>query len=155
MMQPACSASFASRSGVLHLYTDMALEAVINKISADRACGKVESFNIQQWAAFAKKKSNIASSICKELGRLKASQSVSRIPRGCDLDPLHQADPWAGACFGSSRYEHEDDEAPPQQSVPTAPSWQKFFSRPSEQDTEAMQFHQRTRLRELLFGRRL
>ena len=81
MMQPASIASFASHSGVPHLYTDMALESLIDKISVDRASDKLEGFDIQQWAAFAKKRSNIASSICKELGRLKA-QASSNFPNG-------------------------------------------------------------------------
>ena len=76
MKQPACIATFASVSGQLHLYTEKALETVITKISLHDSNAKFEGFDILQWAAFAKKKSNIASSTCRELGRLKASRST-------------------------------------------------------------------------------
>ena len=134
MAQAACIASFASHSGVLHLYTDKALEAVVNKIAVDGARDKLEGFDILEWAAFAKKKSNIASSICKELGRLKTCMSASTPSRRCDLDPLHQSDPWAGASLAPPRSKHEGVEASLGQGLQKAPLWQNYFLRPSEQD---------------------
>ena len=71
MSQPLCIAAFASRAGFLHLYTEQALEIVLDKISMGHVIEKIEGYDIMQWAAFARKKSQIASSICKELGRLK------------------------------------------------------------------------------------
>ena len=130
MMQPACIASFASRSGQLHIFTKEALETVIDKISMESTVDKLEGFDITQWAAFAKKKSNIASSICKELGRLKASQSVFTHAQACENDPLCRSDPWAGASFklDASRSKPRDNaQIPSQQDVQKAPLWQKFF----------------------------
>ena len=97
MMQPACIASFASRSNQLHIFTEKALETVIDQISMESTYLKLEGFDISQWAAFAKKKSNIASSICKELGRLQAFQSVFTRTQACENDPFFRSDPWVGA----------------------------------------------------------
>ena len=85
MVQPDCIATLTSRCGLLHLFTEQALQSVIDKISVDSPEDKLDGFDIQQWAAFARKKSSIASSICKELGRLKASQSASVNIRHCGM----------------------------------------------------------------------
>jgi len=136
MVQPGCIASFASRGVLLHLFTQQALETVLDKNSVMRDEDKLDGFDIHEWAAFAKKKSSIASSICKELGRLKASQSATVDARYRDLDPLCVADPWAGASFklGACRSKHEDESA--EVGAKTAPPWQKYFLKPSEQNTK-------------------
>ena len=110
----------------------------MDKIPVNGADTKLEGYDIFQWAAFARKKSKIASSVCRELGSLKASPAVSSHAKDCYADPLCRWDPWAGASFklGASSCKHGDDAAVlPEQHVEKAPLWQKYFSRPSEQDT--------------------
>ena len=142
MALPACIASLATHSGQLHIFTEKALEIVIDRIPLDRTDGKLEGYDIFQWAAFAKKKSSIASSICRELGSLKASRSASALVQDCNLDPLCRSDPWAGASFklsDSASKQPGDEAAVHEHHMEKAPLWQKYFSRPSEQDVQGAQ----------------
>ena len=64
----------------------------------------VDGFDVYEWAAYAKKKAQIASVICKERGRLKAILSASNSKMNVfaternDVDELFGKDPWAAAC---------------------------------------------------------
>jgi hypothetical protein len=142
MALPACLASLATRSGQLHIFTEKALEIVIDRIPLDHTDGKLEGYDIFQWAAFAKKKSSIASSICRELGSLKASRSAFAHEQDGNLDPLCRSDPWAGASFklsDSASKQPGDDAAFHEHHMEKAPLWQKYFSRPSEQHVQGAQ----------------
>ena len=68
----------------------------------DQRGALVDGFDVHEWAAYAKKKAQIASVICKERGRLKAILSASNTNRNVfaternDVDKVF--DPWAAAC---------------------------------------------------------
>lgn len=75
MALPFCIASLDSVSGSMHFYTIEALQAALEMMPiAGNVYGQasvdsllLDGFNIQQWAQHAKHKSNIASSICREM----------------------------------------------------------------------------------------
>ena len=87
-----CIASMTTWCGTLHLFSQDALNVVLEKI-AERPPNDVggdahlfEGYDAEQWAKFAQMKSKIVSSICRENGRLK-----SRLQ-----DPMESNDPWSG-----------------------------------------------------------
>ena len=78
--------------GTLHIFSQDALKVVLEKM-AEKPLNDVggdahlfEGYDAEQWAKFAQMKSKIASSICRENGRLK-----SRLQ-----DPMESNDPWSG-----------------------------------------------------------
>jgi len=122
----AAHACFVSQCGQLYVYTLEALQVVLDKFSipldssaigdkyteqngfrklivGDNMPGSFyEGFTAQQWATYAKKKSSIASQVCRENGKLKASLNstpplkLSSVDRDMN-DQVFDCDPWASA----------------------------------------------------------
>ena len=55
-----------------------------------------DGFTIEQWGSFGKRKSKIASSVCKENGFLK-KRLLGKSEGDTEADPLFQSDPWQAA----------------------------------------------------------
>ena len=64
----------------------------------------LEGFSIEQWASHARKKSSIASSVCRLNGELKKKLAMLQ-----EADPLIYADPWLNAKAGLPRKIIDDD----------------------------------------------
>ena len=120
----ALLATFTTRAGTLHIFSENALLAVLNSISIDEktktatheveALSKVkleelvtthDGYDIIEWANYAKKKAHIASSTCREVGKMKSllrQRHAGGSDAPCDNDPLVKLDPWADAANSMS-----------------------------------------------------
>jgi hypothetical protein len=108
-------AVLVSPAGHLYFYEAAAITTVINSLSltcSPAAPKLLDGFTLEQWAAFGKRKSAIASRVCKENGALKAKlassggdsddgePSIRRLgtetSNMAPVDPLQANDPWFG-----------------------------------------------------------
>ena len=74
---PALVARFDTLHGPLQIYSQQALHAIcsalpIVKHDDAQAQALLEGFSLEHWASYGRRKSRIASKVCKENGRLKA-----------------------------------------------------------------------------------
>ena len=106
MCQPI--ACLVSASGSMLFFTTEAVKVWVDmeaslrpNVHQEVGSASYEGFSLQQWVSHAKKKSAIASTVCKMNGELKAR--LSKSARGFDGspgdhvdDPLVCNDPWAG-----------------------------------------------------------
>ena len=105
MERPAAIAVHIAYDGELHFYSIEALQKFLDakfSVSTTRhALGdelhdnKFEGYTIRQWAEFARKKANIASSVAKLNGLLKASLAHSPdFSQKATNDIIFDEDPW-------------------------------------------------------------
>lgn len=108
----AVIACFDTAHGPLSIYNHEALLAVCSalpvvKFMDDQPQTLLEGFTLERWAAYGRRKSSIASRICKENARLKAAigHPPDALSPTCDrvadkspivIDPLMMNDPWCG-----------------------------------------------------------
>ena len=125
-------ATLASHSGVVHFYSEVALRiwvemeqvlaaklkdslpaatsselrssAWYNSASVMASPTLLEGFSIEQWACYAKKKSSVATAMCRLNGQLK--EKLAKLAKG---DPLGLADPWLNAKPTWTRDKLDDD----------------------------------------------
>ena len=81
-------------------------ETLITNSAADSAI-RFEGFTIDEWAVYAKKKSSLASRICKQNVELKAKLASGDICAG-QFDSFNTVDPWAGAAFHCENKDPDD-----------------------------------------------
>jgi hypothetical protein len=152
-MDSMCLAILKSRCGEWHFFDHAALQVATTsfallcvnpsdttetvdksvRVAQDRA-ELLEGFSIEQWASYAKRKSHIASAICKENGKLKARFSA----QGCDVvvpsagiprathdnhDAIFENDPWGGASVNAR---HDVRTASPSCDEKGAGAWSNY-----------------------------
>ena len=121
-METHCIARFDTLHGPMFLFDASAVKAVLealpitefaggvqlqssvgsmlDPISFVGSCTPLQGFTIEEWANHARKKSSLASRICKQNGELKAQ--VASYADSCpkkEEDPVNKLDPWASATF--------------------------------------------------------
>ena len=107
-----CIASLTSRCGEWHFYDYGALQGALAALAETppdhcqaptrEPPALLDGFSIERWAAYAKLKARIASSVCKDNARLKrlaSTESLGEVKGDCRhaVDHVFEADPWLAA----------------------------------------------------------
>jgi hypothetical protein len=100
--------------GPLFIFDVQAVQALLSSLPCLSALaplqespGFFEGYTAEQWCSFAKKKTKIASTTCRELGRMKARSVLATPekaePMQSDKDPVFEQDPWSSREITASK----------------------------------------------------
>ena len=104
--------------------------------SEGAAAGRLDGFALAEWAAFARKKAAIASSVAKLNGeRKKRIHKLAAVSRdhSVEMDCVYAHDPWMGKQLGSSSMTSVEDTSNAHAQDP----WVKFADFREKQDVQA------------------